>query len=303
MVTFSDETFGIAVDDGDSELLAALNVAITAVIDSGEYDLIFGAWFDGAVVLTDDTTADTATSYPEATEGSRLAHVLETGDLRFCSDTSYPPFEALDADGNAIGFDVDIGNAIADEMAAHYMGNDNPTFTPPVVVEDTVIKIGFLNDATGPIAVYAEAFTFSEEAAAASLSAAHDGYTFEIVEADSACDGQAAQTAAQSLVDAGVVGVAGAACSGASIGANSILSAAGIPMISYASTSPALSDATAHPDFYRIVPSDAIQGDAMADMVAASGVSNPALIHMTNAYGAGLADSFEGFWTDMGHDQ
>jgi len=35
----------------------------------------------------------------------------------------------------------------------------------------------------------------------------------------------------------------------------------------------------------------------MADMVAASGVSNPALIHMTNAYGAGLADSFEGFWT------
>jgi ABC-type branched-subunit amino acid transport system substrate-binding protein len=40
----------------------------------------------------------------------------------------------------------------------------------------------------------------------------------------------------------------------------------------------------------------------MADMVAASGVSNPALIHMTNAYGAGLADSFEGFWTDMGHD-
>jgi len=302
MVTFSDETFGIAVDDGDSELLAALNVAITAVIDSGEYDLIFGAWFDGAVVLTDDTTADTATSYPEATEGSRLAHVLETGDLRFCSDTSYPPFEALDADGNAIGFDVDIGNAIADEMAAHYMGNDNPTFTPPVVVEDTVIKIGFLNDATGPIAVYAEAFTFSAEAAAASLSAAHDGYTFEIVEADSACDGQAAQTAAQSLVDAGVVGVAGAACSGASIGANSILSAAGIPMISYASTSPALSDATAHPDFYRIVPSDAIQGDAMADMVAASGVSNPALIHMTNAYGAGLADSFEGFWTDMGHD-
>ncbi|MDB3871299.1 ABC transporter substrate-binding protein [Euryarchaeota archaeon] len=300
MVTFSDETFGIAVDDGDSELLAALNVAITAVIDSGEYDLIFGAWFDGAVVLTDDTTADTATSYPEATEGSRLAHVLETGDLRFCSDTSYPPFEALDADGNAIGFDVDIGNAIADEMAAHYMGTANPIFTPPA--EDTVIKIGFLNDATGPIAVYAEAFTFSAEAAAASLSAAHDGYTFEIVEADSACDGQAAQTAAQSLVDAGVVGVAGAACSGASIGANSILSAAGIPMISYASTSPALSDATAHPDFYRIVPSDAIQGDAMADMVAASGVSNPALIHMTNAYGAGLADSFEGFWTDMGHD-
>ena len=165
---------------------------------------------------------------------------------------------------------------------------------------DVNIKIGFLNDATGPISVYAEAFTYAANAAGEMLSMT-DGYTFEIVEADSACDGTAAGTAAQTLVDSGVVAVAGAACSGASIGANAVLSAAGIPMISYASTSPALSDATAHPDFFRIVPSDAIQGDAMADMVAASGVTSPALVHMTNAYGAGLADSFESYWTAMGN--
>ena len=298
MVTFSDETFGIAVDDGDSELLDALNVAITAMIDSGEYDLIFGATFEGAVVLTDDTDANTATSYPMATEGSRLTQVLESGELRFCSDTSYPPFESLDADGNAVGFDVDIGNAIADEIAAHYMNNDNPMFVPPV--EDKVIKIGFLNDATGPISVYAEAFTFAANAAADTLSA-NDGYTFEIVEADSGCSGDLGGTAAQTLVDSGVVGVAGAACSGASMAANAVLSAAGIPQVSYASTSPALSDATAYPDFYRVVPSDAIQGDAMADMVSASGVTSPALIHMTNAYGSGLADSFESYWTAMGN--
>ncbi|MDC3281903.1 ABC transporter substrate-binding protein [Euryarchaeota archaeon] len=300
MATFSDETFGIAVDDGDSELLAAINVAITAVIDSGEYDLIFGAWFDGAVVLTDDTDADTATSYPMATEGSRLAHVLESGNLRFCSDTAYPPFESLDADGNAVGFDVDIGNAIADEMAAHYMNNDNPMFVAPVT-DDVTIKIGFLNDATGPISVYAGGFTFAAATAAADLSANNDGYTFEIVEVDSGCDGTTAGTAAQTLVDSGVVAVAGAACSGASIGANAVLSAAGIPMISYASTSPALSDATAYPHFFRVVPSDALQGDAMADMVDASGVTNPALIHMTNDYGAGLADSFKSYWEGMGH--
>ena len=298
MVTFSDETFGIAVDDGDSELLDALNVAITAMIDSGEYDLIFGETFEGAVVLTDDTDANTATSYPMATEGSRLTHVLESGELRFCSDTSYPPFESLDADGNAVGFDVDIGNAIADEIAAHYMNNANPMFVP--TAEDVVIKIGFLNDATGPISVYADAFTYAANAAGDMLST-NDGYSFEIVEADSACDGTAAGTAAQTLVDSGVVAVAGAACSGASMGANAVLSAAGIPMVSYASTSPALSDAVAHPDFFRIVPSDAIQGDAMADMVAASGVTSPALIHMTNAYGAGLADSFESYWTAMGN--
>ena len=298
MVTFSDETFGMAVADGNSELLDALNVAITAVIDSGEYDLIFGASFDGMVVLTDDTDSSTATAYPMATEGSRLTHVLESGSLRFCSDTTYPPFESLDAEGTVVGFSADLGNAVADEIAAHYMMAANPVFVAPVV-EDVTIKIGFLNDATGPISVYAGGFTFSAAAAASTLTAANDGYTFEIVEADSACDGQAAATAAQSLVDAGVVAVAGAACSGASMGANAVLSAAGIPMVSYASTSPALSDSVAHPDFFRIVPSDAIQGDAMADMVAASGVTNPALVHMTNAYGAGLADSFESFWLDM----
>jgi len=291
MVTFSDETFGIAVDDGDSELLDALNVAITAMIDSGEYDLIFGATFEGAVVLTDDTDANTATSYPMATEGSRLTQVLESGELRFCSDTSYPPFESLDADGNAVGFDVDIGNAIADEIAAHYMNNDNPMFVPPV--EDKVIKIGFLNDATGPISVYAEAFTFAANAAADTLSA-NDGYTFEIVEADSGCSGDLGGTAAQTLVDSGVVGVAGAACSGASMAANAVLSAAGIPQVSYASTSPALSDATAYPDFFRVVPSDALQGQALSAVVQADMPADGTvgLVHMTNAYGSGLADAF-----------
>ena len=300
MVTFSEETFGMAVaEEGSDLLLDALNVAITAVIDSGEYDLIFGASFEGSVVLTDDTTADTATSYPMATEGSRLAHVLETGELKLCSDTTYPPFESLNGDGDVVGFSADLAHAIADELAAHYMDNENPTFTPPVV-EDKVIKIGFLNDATGPISVYAEAFTYAANAAGDMLSMS-DGYAFEIVEADSGCSGDLGGAAAQTLVDSGVVAVAGAACSGASIAANAVLSAAGIPQVSYASTSPALSDATAYPDFYRVVPSDAIQGDAMADMVSASGVTSPALIHMTNAYGSGLADSFESYWTDMGN--
>ena len=93
------------------------------------------------------------------------------------------------------------------------------------------------------------------------------------------------------------------------MGANAVLSAAGIPMVSYASTSPALSDASAHPHFFRVVPSDAIQGQAMNEMVAASGVSNVALVHMVNAYGAGLADSFATNWggeeflcTKIGYD-
>ena len=101
-----------------------------------------------------------------------------------------------------------------------------------------------------------------------------------------------AATAAQALIDAGVWGAVGAACSGASMGANALLSAAGIPQVSYASTSPALSDASAYPGFFRVVPSDAFQGSVVAEVMTADGMDNVAVVHMTNAYGSGLADAF-----------
>ena len=297
MTTFSDETFGLAIREDSDELEDALNVAITALVDGGQYDAIFGAWFEGTVVLTDDRNADTATAYPTPTEGSTLTGVLESGSIEFCIDPFYPPFENLDADGNEEGFDIDVGDAIAEELAAHYMGVANPDFVAPV---STTTKIGLLNPLTGPIAVYAPPFTVAAQMAIADLNAAAASVgvdmTFELVEADSGCDGGVAGPAAQSLVDAGVVGVAGAACSGASMAANAVLSAAGVPQVSYASTNPGLSDASAYPGFWRVVPSDAIQGPAMSDMATAAGASNPALIHMTNDYGSGLADAFEGAW-------
>ncbi len=314
MTTFSDETFGLAIREDSDELEDALNVAITALVDSGDYDSIFEAWFDGTVVLTDDRNADTATAYPAATEGSTLTGVLESGELSFCNDPFYPPFENINADGNMEGFDVDVGNAIAEEIAAHYMGIANPAWTGGTTVggctdstaanhnaaanvDDgscTAYKIGLLNPLTGPIAVYAPPFTWAAQAAIDDLNAM--GGNFELVEADSGCDGGVAGPAAQSLVDAGVVGVAGAACSGASMAANAVLNAAGVVQVSYASTNPGLSDTSAYPGFWRVVPSDAIQGPAMSDMVGAAGVSNVALIHMTNDYGSGLADSFAAAW-------
>jgi len=297
MTTFSDETFGLAIREDSDELEDALNVAITALVDGGQYDAIFGAWFEGTVVLTDDRTADTATAYPTPTEGSTLTGVLESGSLEFCIDPFYPPFENLDADGNEEGFDIDVGDAIAEELAAHYMGAANPDFVPPVA---TTTKIGLLNPLTGPIAVYAPPFSVAAQMAIADLNAAAASVgvdmTFELVEADSGCSGDVASGAAQSLVDAGVVGVAGAACSGASMAANAVLNAAGVVQVSYASTNPGLSDASAYPGFWRVVPSDAIQGPAMSDMVGAAGATNPALIHMTNDYGSGLADAFADAW-------
>lgn len=293
MVTFSDENFGMAVQgDSSGELLGALNMAIGAMVDSGEYDMIYGASFDGAVTLADDTTMDTATSYPVPTEGSDLTTVLESGSLRLCTDPFYPPFESYDDSGAVVGFDADIAHAVADEIAAHYMGTDNPMFAAPVA--DVQIKIGTMYDTTGGLSSYATGFEFAVNQAFADLNAMDDGYDFVNVYADSGgANGQVATDGANSLVSAGVVAVVGAAGSGASTAANAVLSQAGIPMISFASTAPSLSDATAYPHFYRVVPSDALQGQALSDLVTSQGYSSTAIIAQNDAYGAGLADAFD----------
>ena len=64
-------------------------------------------------------------------------------------------------------------------------------------------------------------------------------------------------------------------------------------MISFASTAPSLSDSTAYPHFFRVVPSDALQGEALADLVTSQGYTSTAIIAQNDAYGAGLADAFD----------
>ena len=180
------------------------------------------------------------------------------------------------------------------------LGDDEEQDT---TVTKTTVMIGFLNPLTGPLEPDAPGFTWAATEAISDLNAASSTHTFELVEVDSGCDGAVAGPGAQTLIDSGVVAVAGAACSGASMGANAVLSAAGIPMISYASTNPGLSDASAYPLFYRNVPSDAIQGPAGADMMADAGVTNGslAILHMTNDYGSGLADSVKAAWEGNGN--
>jgi branched-chain amino acid transport system substrate-binding protein len=294
--TFSDENFGFAVREESDELLDALNVAISAVISSGEYDIIYGNSFSDTNRLADDTTADTATAYPTPSKGSTLTGVLESGQLKICTDPFYPPFESYDADNNVVGFDADIAHAIAEEIASHYLGSSNS-------VPDKVIKLGVIYDRESALAVFAPGFDFARDTAFAALNANNPGYDFQMSYASTGCSNEGGATAAQTVLDAGAVGVAGAACSGASMGANSVLSAAGVPMISFASTSPALSDAASYPHFYRVVPSDAYQGAALADVVSAAGHTSAAILGMTNAYGAGVADAFEAaFNAKTGHE-
>ena len=187
-----------------------------------------------------------------------------------------------------------------------------PTATTAPAKQDTgepdrLIKIGLLSPQTGPIAQYAPGFEDAAKIAMAEINASYPGFKFELIVADSGCDGTQAATAAQSLVDAGVAVIIGAACSGATLGAIAVAGPAGIPMVSYASTSPAITTADDDGRLFRVVPSDAQQAVALAQVVADAGVSKPAVLYMTNDYGAGLGDNFELNWsaslcTQVGYD-
>ena len=64
-------------------------------------------------------------------------------------------------------------------------------------------------------------------------------------------------------------------------------------MISPSATSPALSTAPDDGLFFRTAPSDARQGEVMADIILDRGIKEVALTYTNNDYGKGLADSFK----------
>ena len=174
-----------------------------------------------------------------------------------------------------------------------------------VFIEDSnTIKIGFMNPITGPLEPDAYGFWWGADQAIRDLKEIYPNHNFELIEVDSGCDGYVAASAAYDLIDEGVVAVVGAACSGASMAANAVLSDYGIPMISYASTNPGLSDDDDYPLFYRVVPSDAIIGPASADMMAHANVSSGelAILHMDNDYGEGVAYSVKDAWEEDGNE-
>ena len=146
--SFSEEDFGIGVAPGEADLLAAINVALGEIIDSGEYDTIFAASFgDEIVVLTDDTDANTADAYPANATG-KLADALAAETIAFGTDPYYPPFESYIGNTTDMeGFDVDMANAIAAKIAAGYGQNLSATMVEKTW--DDLLAFGYTDyDAT-----------------------------------------------------------------------------------------------------------------------------------------------------------
>jgi branched-chain amino acid transport system substrate-binding protein len=168
------------------------------------------------------------------------------------------------------------------------------------------IKLGVLIGFTGPIESLAPAMASGAEMAAKEISDSGkllDGSTITILRADSTCvDAAAATAAAERLVTGdGVKGIVGGDCSGVT-GAvlQGVARPNGIVMISPSATSPALSTAEDDGLFFRTAPSDAREGEVMAQTLVEKGITSIALTYTNNDYGKGLSDAIATSFTALG---
>ena len=171
-------------------------------------------------------------------------------------------------------------------------------FSSITVAEDEV-KIGMLQGFTGPTESLVAPMAKGGELAISEVSDSGlflGGKKVVSVRADSTCiDAAAATAAAERLVTSdGVSAINGATCSGATTAVlNNVLLPNGIVMVSPSATSPALSTLEDDGLFFRTAPSDARQGEIMANVLKSRDISSVALTHTNNDYGKGLADSFK----------
>lgn len=161
------------------------------------------------------------------------------------------------------------------------------------------VKVGIILGFTGPIESLTPDMAASAELALKEVSdsgAFLDGSTISPVRADSTCvDAAAASAAAERLITSdGVVAIMGADCSGVT---GAVLSNVAVPngvvMISPSATSPGLSTVEDNGLFFRTSPSDARQGEILAEVLEEKGISSVAVSYTNSDYGKGLADAFE----------
>lgn len=176
----------------------------------------------------------------------------------------------------------------------------------PLSAQAADVKIGVLLGYTGPIESLTPGMADSAELAFAEASesgAFLGGTTIVSVRADSTCvDSAAATSAAERLVTSdGVVAIMGADCSGVT-GAvlENVAMPNGVVMISPSATSPSFTSREDNGLFFRTAPSDARQGEVLAQVLMDRGVDEVAVTYTNNDYGKGFADAFDASFAAIG---
>ena len=192
-------------------------------------------------------------------------------------------------------------NSILKRLALFLVG---ALIIPTFAVAD--IKMGIILGFTGPIESLTPDMGNSAELAFKEVSDSGQllgGQKVRVVRADSTCiDAAAASAAAERLITSDkVVGIMGADCSGVTTAiANNVAIPNGVTMISPSATSPALTTIADNGYFFRTAPSDARQGQVLAQITMERGFSDVAVTFINNDYGKGLSDSFINAYKGLG---
>ncbi|KCV83649.1 putative periplasmic ligand-binding protein [Actibacterium atlanticum] len=167
------------------------------------------------------------------------------------------------------------------------------------------VKLGIALGFTGPAESLAPGMADGAELALAQMSGDANffgGSTISTVRGDSSCvDAGIATSVGERMIAEDVDGIIGALCSGATIAIlQNVALPNGMVLFSPSATSPALTDIEDNGLFFRASPSDARQGQVLAEVLNERGVTSVAVTYTNNDYGKGLADSFSSAFKAIG---
>ena len=167
------------------------------------------------------------------------------------------------------------------------------------------VTVGSAAAATGPIAEMVVPILTARNLAADHVNEQGGilgGGTYRLVLGDSQCDPKAAVDAGTKLVNVEqVAAIIGPSCSGATNGlAQSVAVPAGVVVLSDTATAPSITDMDDDDLMFRIVPSDAYQGRALAQIAWDAGVRKVAVTYANDDYNAGLAGVFAAGFEELG---
>jgi len=167
------------------------------------------------------------------------------------------------------------------------------------------IKVGSAGGVTGPIAELVATIVKGRDLARDQINAEGGllkGDMLEMVIGDSACDPKAAVDAVGKLVNVEqVVGIVGPSCSGATnASVQAVTIPAGVTVLSDSATAPSVTELKDNDTVFRVSPSDAYQGLAIAQLVTKAGIKKVAMTYSNDDYNAGIATVFEAEFKKMG---
>ena len=168
---------------------------------------------------------------------------------------------------------------------------------------DGTLKLGTLLPATGNLAILGPPEVAGVKLAIKEINAAGGvlGHDVLLESKDSGdTKTQIAQQSVDSLLDADVDAIVGAASSSVTLTVLDKISGSNVLMFSPAATSTKLTDYNDHGLFWRTAPSDVFQGRVVGETAADDGAETLSILALQDAYGTSLADQAEKAFKDSG---